>query len=107
MKATHRTPKKENLGAGGRGPSRQRAHAFMATKSKRDWAAEALDLREYIAELEAALRPFATYASKRNEVPMLGLGDTVHCIHGGTEHETEIKLSHCQEALRLLQAATP
>lgn len=59
-------------------------------------------LKERVAKLEAALRPFAIYAAKRNEMPMLGIGDSAHCIHGGTAHETEITLSHCQEALRLL-----
>lgn len=61
-----------------------------------------VDMASRIAELEAALRPFAIYAAKRDEMPMRGLGDSVHRIHGGTEHETEITMQHCREARRVL-----
>lgn len=46
MKQTHRTARKENPGDGGRGPSRQRAHAFMGNKTKEQWARRALDLED-------------------------------------------------------------
>jgi len=55
-----------------------------------------------IAELEAALRPFAVYADARLRMPLNSLGDSVHTIHGGTEYEAEIKFSHCLAALEVL-----
>ncbi len=61
MKATHRTPRKENPGAGGRGPSRQRAHAYMASKTKQQWADEALDAAERVKTLENIVRRVPSY----------------------------------------------
>lgn len=61
MKATHRTPRKENPGAGGRGPSRQRAHAFMASKTKEQWASEAIDMSKRIEMLESIVRRIPNY----------------------------------------------
>lgn len=56
-----------------------------------------------IAELEAALAPFAAYAEKRLAQPVKGLGDVIHTIHGGTEWEGEIRFSHCLAAHELLR----
>lgn len=78
-----------------------RATATSSAEQSICAAAEAV-LGRRIAELEDALRPFAVYAAKRDEMPMLGLGDSVHMIHGGTEHEMEITMQHCREARRLL-----
>jgi hypothetical protein len=55
-----------------------------------------------VKELEAALRPFANYAEKRDAKPLRGIGDSIHCIHTGTEYEAEITLTHCRHARQIL-----
>lgn len=55
-----------------------------------------------ITELERALQPFATYAKKRDALPLTGMGDSVHKIHTGTKSAAEITMKHCRRALRLL-----
>lgn len=66
------------------------------------WPEAAFAAQKRIQELEAALRPFADYAAKRDAAPLVGMGDSVHCIHTGTEHEAEITLTHCRHARQLL-----
>lgn len=68
MKPTHRTPRKENPGAGGHGPARQRGHAFMADKSKREWAEEALDGRERIDHLRRLLGDVLEWSDVRPDL---------------------------------------
>jgi hypothetical protein len=55
-------------------------------------------MKKRISDLEAALKPFAVYAERRLAMPVLGLGDSIHTIHGGTEWEGEIKFSSCLAA---------
>lgn len=55
-----------------------------------------------IAELEAALRPFAAYAKARRVKPLNGLGDVIHNIHRNTEWEAEITMQHCMAAEKAL-----
>lgn len=49
-------------------------------------------------DLLEALRPFAAYADARDRQPLLGLGNSIHVIHAGTEFEFELKLSDCYAA---------
>lgn len=61
------------------------------------------ELEERVRILEDALRPFARYALARMKMPIKGLGDSVHTIHGGTEHEGTITFTDCREALVALR----
>jgi hypothetical protein len=73
-------------------------------QSGSDWMADRIEAAiARISQLEDALRPFAVYAAKRDEMPMSTLGDSVHTIHGGTEHEAAITLTHCRRARELLE----
>lgn len=56
-------------------------------------------------EMREALEPFAKYAEVRERQPMLGLGDDIHVIHSGTDHECAISLSHCKAARAALAKA--
>lgn len=60
-------------------------------------------INDRIAALEEALKPFAIYAEKRKAQPLLGLGNTIHLIHPGTEHEAELTMEHCEKALALFK----
>lgn len=60
-----------------------------------------------VEELEAALEPFARYARSRDAMPLRGLGDSIHHIHPGDEHEAELTMEHVRRAAALLAPATP
>lgn len=47
-----------------------------------------------------ALQRVQRYVEMRNAKPILGLGDTIHAIHIGTEWAAEITLSDLEQVLR-------
>lgn len=55
-----------------------------------------------VAELEAALRPFALFAERFDAVPMRGLDDVLYSIHGGegapSGKGADLRLSNCRRA---------
>jgi len=67
-----------------------------STKSREDW------LVERVTQLEEALLPFGIYARAREAQPLVGLGDEIHRIHTGSEHEAVIQLSDCSRAADVL-----
>lgn len=54
------------------------------------------------AKMEDALHPFGEYASCRDAQPLRGLDDVIHAIHIGTPWESEIRLSDCRKAAKVL-----
>jgi len=90
---------------------RLKFHGRYASESNADMAIRKHGEREEavaeIQRLRAALLPFAEYAGKRMRMPLNGLGDAVHCMHGGTEWEAEITFTHCKNALVAIRARTP
>lgn len=55
---------------GGRGEFRRSAHAFMADKTKYEWADLAIDRAERIAKLEAALKVAYRFFGKDDADPV-------------------------------------
>jgi hypothetical protein len=48
---THRTPRLENPGSGGRGASRRRATGWQAERTKEQWANRAADLEDALRDI--------------------------------------------------------
>ena len=79
-----------------------------AVQALRD-AADALEQKNVrIAELEAALKPFADFAEKLDAKlaakPMRSLGDNFYGIHIGTDFEAELTLTDLRRARAALAA---
>lgn len=57
------------------------------------------------ARLRAALKPFAEFAAHFNAQPISNTerADILYAIHGGTQWETDVRLSHCRAALKALE----
>ncbi len=74
-----------------------------AVAGMHDEAAAEIDrLRSLLKEAGEALAPFSHYSEMRAAKPLLGLGDSVHVIHPGSEWEANIKLSDCYNARTVL-----
>lgn len=56
-----------------------------------------------IQVLEERLKPFAHYAEMRAKQPLVGLGDSIHVIHRGSEYEAEITVQDCERARTVLR----
>lgn len=81
------------------------AHAGVLDRAAYELArltAHVAALEARCAEMEAALHPFGEYATCRDAQPLRGLDDVIHAIHVGTPWESELRLSDCRRAAKLL-----
>ena len=56
-----------------------------------------------IAQLEAALKPFAFFASQWERQPLRGMDNVIYAIHTGSEYAAELRRSDCFTARQVLE----
>lgn len=60
-----------------------------------------------VEELEAALKPFATFARQWDRMPLRNMDGVIYAIHVGTEYEAELSLNDMHRAAALTPEAKP